>query len=103
MAGAVGHHGSPFSTAERVHVNRERLDRRVVEATRPSGHHAAPPVPETVDDGVLFGAIKPDLVSQIRRAEIALALAVVAVTRRAVVEEELEIGLRSIAVPVRLG
>ena len=89
---ALGQHGSFLAAAERVDVDRQRLDGAVVEPAGPGRHHAAAAVPDAFDDRRLVGAIEPDRVGQVGRAELAVALAVVAMTDGAIVGEDLLAG-----------
>ena len=57
-------------------VDGERLDGHRVEPPGPGRHHAAAPVGDRLDDRRLVRAVEPDGVGQVRRAELAVALAV---------------------------
>src|SRR5215813_7134094 len=72
-----------------MHEDRERVDGRVVEPADPCRHHARTAVGDGLDDRSFVRAVEPDLVRQIRRAELFVALATVAMASRAVVGEDL--------------
>src|SRR5450759_3109856 len=87
---------SLLSTAEAIDVDDQRLDDRLAQAALPGRHHAAAPVLQALHDGFLVGPVEPDLVGQIGRPKLAIALALRPVTGDAVVGEhasaEREIG-----------
>src|SRR5581483_4682253 len=68
------------------------LDRRRIEASAPGRHDAATSVADAIHDGRLVGRIEPDRVGEIGRAELAIALAVLAMASGAVVGEDLLAG-----------
>src|SRR4029079_9219172 len=78
-----------FSTAEGMHVHREGLQGRVVELAAPCRHHAAPAVDDAFYDGFLVRRVEPDIVGEVWRAELAVALAVRPVTGGAIVGKDL--------------
>src|SRR5258705_3021057 len=78
-----------LSPAERVNIDRQRLDRGGVEAPHPGRHHAGTAVADGLDQRGLVGSIKPDLVREIRRTELLISLAGIAVARRAIIRENL--------------
>src|SRR2546423_11369114 len=82
-------HPALLAAAEAVHVDRERLDGDGVEATDPGRHHAAAPGPDAVDDRLLAAAVEPDVVRQVGRTLVLLALAVRPVAAGALVGEHL--------------
>src|SRR5260370_32391746 len=73
---------------EGVNIDRHCLDRGGIETTLPCGHHAGTAIANCFDQGGFVGAIEPDLVGEIWRAEFLIALAGVAVTHRAVFRED---------------
>src|SRR5262245_7547355 len=77
-----------FAAAERMDVYRHRLDRGGVKTALPGRHDAGAAVADGVDQRRLIGTIEPDLVGQVRRADVRIALAVVAVTGRAVLRKD---------------
>src|SRR5712664_809126 len=78
-----------LSPSERVNIDRQRLDRGGVEAAHPGRHHAGTAVADGLDQRGLVGSIKPDLVREIRRTELPISLAGIAVACRAIIRENL--------------
>src|SRR5207253_10830169 len=60
-----------------------------IEPPGPCRHHAAARIGNDLDDRRLVRAEQPDAVGQVRRAELAIALAFRAVTERAIVGVDL--------------
>src|SRR3954468_20805271 len=85
LAGRADSRLTSFSAAKSVDIDRQRLDRRRVEPSAPRRHDAAAADPHALHHRALALAIEPDAGRQVRRAEIAVALAVVAVAGRAIV------------------
>src|SRR5579871_5948064 len=77
-----------LTAAQRMHEHGERVDGGGIEPSGPCGHHAGAAVGDSIDEGRLVRAIKPDLVSQVRRAEVLVARAIIAMAARAVVGED---------------
>src|SRR5438034_3092614 len=80
---------SSLSAAERVDVNRHRLDGDGIEPPFPCGHDAGTAVGDGLDEARLVGTVEPDLVGQVRRTEFRIALGVVTMTGDAVLREDL--------------
>ena len=72
-----GLHRSSLAAAEGMHVDRERLDRDVVEPAAPRRASRRRDRSRCLRRSIgLSGAVEPDGIAQVRRAELALALAV---------------------------
>ena len=54
-----------------------------IEAAVPGGHHAAAPGADRLDDRLPAIAVEPDPIGEVGRAQLVIALAVVAVAARA--------------------
>ena len=77
-----------LAAAQRVHVDGQHLDGRVVQPVGPGGHHAVLRLVDLRDDFGPLAAEQPDLVVERRRAELRNAAAVLAVARRALGGED---------------
>src|SRR6185437_7635315 len=64
-----------FAAAQRPDVDDELLQRRLIEALAPGRHDAAAANGDALHDRLLVGTVEPDLVGQIGRADLAIALA----------------------------
>src|SRR5262245_15499907 len=73
-------------TAQRVHVDRQSLAGEPVD---PGGHHAGAGIGDDVGDRRVVGAVEPDRIGEVRRAELLVALAGIAMTDGAIVGVEL--------------
>src|SRR5450759_570068 len=80
---------SLLSTAEAIDVDDKRLDDRLAQTALPGRHHAAAPVLQALHDGCLVGPVKPDLVGEIRPAELAVTLAFRPMAQHAIIGEHL--------------
>src|SRR4051794_37383503 len=73
---------------QRVHIHGQRLDGDGIEAAGPGRHYAGAAVGDGLDDAPLVRAVEPDLVGQVRRADLRIALAGLAMTGDAVGRED---------------
>src|SRR5579872_4985973 len=73
-----------FAAAQRVDIDRQRLDRHGIEPTVPGRHHAGATVGDGLDEDGFVRTIQPDLVSEVRRAELLITLPALAVAASAI-------------------
>src|SRR5690606_38063365 len=73
-----------FTTAQRIDIGSEHLDRHRIEPTVPARHYAIAGLGHGGGDTGTVAAIKPDRVGELRSPEFAPALAVCTVTDSAV-------------------
>src|SRR4029077_6929478 len=87
------HHPSALphlsTAAERVDVDRQHLERRIVEALTPRRHAAVPREEDRVIDRIAVAAVQPDAVGEVGRTHFLIALAVGLVARNALLGEDL--------------
>src|SRR3546814_5324995 len=78
-----------FASAQRMHIQRQHLDGGIVEASAPGRHYAGMSVGNRLDHRLAAGTVEPDLVGQVRRTELAVARAGIAVAGGAILGEQL--------------
>src|SRR6476469_8866493 len=78
-----------LSAAARVTIDGERFDRHRIEPRAPGRHDSPAAEIDSLHDGGFVEAIEPDLIGEIWRTELAVALAVLAMTEGAVRGEKL--------------
>src|SRR3569833_737936 len=90
-----------LAATKRMDIDRHRLDGDGVEAPFPGRHDTVSPIGDGLDQGGFIRAILPDLIGQVRRTDIRIALCVVTVAGRAVLRKDLGAGAGVVTLPFR--